>query len=233
MSHRQSNTLGLVGFILSIVGLLSAGCLSPLGLLLSLIGLFKEPRGFAIAGLILGLIGSAGFIIFGLVFGTFLFAGIVIAAAGGAAMLGAFGQVSEFQSSLDEYYEANGVYPYALEEIDMDLTNLENVYGGGWAYERSEDGQSFSIDGPGPDGQRGTEDDFSLDVDPSSIVLRKGEQEIHSIQRDLLNINLPDINANEPPPTPPSESDTPPPAPDDSDAGSPSQPDAPSPPAQR
>ncbi len=55
---RQSNTLGLIGFIIS----LSGCCLvitAPLGLLLSFFALFKAPRLFAILGTIIGLIGTA------------------------------------------------------------------------------------------------------------------------------------------------------------------------------
>jgi hypothetical protein len=46
---KQSNTLGVVGFVLSVTC-----CLAPLGFLLSLIAVFKPPRGFAIAGLLIG-----------------------------------------------------------------------------------------------------------------------------------------------------------------------------------
>lgn len=55
---QTSNTIGTAGFITSIVGLLTCGCLSPLGLLFSLLGLLSRPRGFAFAGTILGVIGS-------------------------------------------------------------------------------------------------------------------------------------------------------------------------------
>ncbi len=57
--HPQpTNNLGLAGFITSLLGILSCGVLAPIGLLLSLIGLTKQPRGFAIAGTIIGLLGS-------------------------------------------------------------------------------------------------------------------------------------------------------------------------------
>ena len=59
----EKNNIGLTGFILSIVAIVIS--LVPivgwlcwlLGLILSIIGLFKKPRGFAIAGLIISLIG--------------------------------------------------------------------------------------------------------------------------------------------------------------------------------
>lgn len=56
--EQPSNGLGVAGFVLSLVGFLSCGLLSPLALLLSFIALFKPPRGLAIAGFVLGLVGS-------------------------------------------------------------------------------------------------------------------------------------------------------------------------------
>lgn len=53
-----SNGLGTAGFIVSLVGLFTGGILSPLGLLLSFIALFRRPRGMATAGFIIGMIGS-------------------------------------------------------------------------------------------------------------------------------------------------------------------------------
>lgn len=52
------NNLGLAGFIVSLVGFVGCGILAPVGLILSVIGLKREPRGFAIAGTVLGALGS-------------------------------------------------------------------------------------------------------------------------------------------------------------------------------
>src|SRR3954462_5124305 len=61
-----TNGLGLAGFITSLVGIVTCGVLSPVGLLLSLIGLLKSPRGFAVAGTVLGLIGSVWAVVAGI-----------------------------------------------------------------------------------------------------------------------------------------------------------------------
>src|SRR5688572_12689736 len=53
-----SNGMGMAGFIVSLIGLLTCGLLAPIGLLLSLLGLLKRPRGFALAGLIISVIGT-------------------------------------------------------------------------------------------------------------------------------------------------------------------------------
>ena len=64
--QNPRNGLGLAGFITSIVGWITFGLLCPIGLLLSIIALFKAPRGFAIAGLVIGVLGSAFLWVFGL-----------------------------------------------------------------------------------------------------------------------------------------------------------------------
>src|SRR5688572_31071314 len=61
----SSNGLGVAGLIVSIVGWLTCGLLCPIGVLLSLFGLFKRPRGLAIAGLVVGLAGSLFLVVFG------------------------------------------------------------------------------------------------------------------------------------------------------------------------
>ncbi len=48
------NGFGLAGFIISLVSVLTVFLLAPLGLILSLIGLRKAPRGLAIAGAVIG-----------------------------------------------------------------------------------------------------------------------------------------------------------------------------------
>jgi len=60
---RQSNGCGIAGFVLALIALFLGAIpvvgwiLWILGLVLSFVGLFKSPRGLAIAGLIISLIG--------------------------------------------------------------------------------------------------------------------------------------------------------------------------------
>jgi hypothetical protein len=59
---KQSNGLGVAGFVLALLGLILSWLpvvgwiLSPLGFILSLVGVFKKPKGLAIAGLIISLV---------------------------------------------------------------------------------------------------------------------------------------------------------------------------------
>lgn len=66
VNQAQANDIGVAGFVLSLIGFLTCGCLSPLGLILSVAGLSREPRGLAIAGTVLGGLGSAWIVIIGL-----------------------------------------------------------------------------------------------------------------------------------------------------------------------
>ncbi len=62
-SRPANNSLGVAGLLVSIAGFFTCGLLSPIGLLLSLAGLLKAPRGAAIAGSVLGLFGSGVFVL--------------------------------------------------------------------------------------------------------------------------------------------------------------------------
>lgn len=68
-----TNVLGVAGFVLSVLGFLSCGLLSPIGLVLSFCGMFDKPKGLATAGLIIGFLGSSWLIIGVLVLGLIPF----------------------------------------------------------------------------------------------------------------------------------------------------------------
>ena len=55
-SKNQTNNLGLAGFIVSLVAILFTP-LWVVSLIISFMGLFKKPRGFAIAGFLISLFG--------------------------------------------------------------------------------------------------------------------------------------------------------------------------------
>ena len=61
----ERNTIGLIGLVLSLLGLLTCGLLSPLGLVTSLVGLVRAPRMWAIWGVVLGVVGTIWFFWYG------------------------------------------------------------------------------------------------------------------------------------------------------------------------
>lgn len=140
-AKTSSNTLGLVGFIL-------AFCVSPLGFLLSLIALRKAPRGFAIAGVLIGLLG------------TVIWAGVGYFGfkVGGAAIKAS--QTSEAlvsaQSALEASKTPGGEYPSDLSGI----AGGTDAWGHAFEYERAEDGKGYLLVSKGADGQAGTADDI-------------------------------------------------------------------------
>jgi len=97
---QSTNGLGTAGFIISLFGLLTCGILAPIGLMFSLVGLVKAPRGFAIAGSVLGALGSLWF----LVAGFALITGCLgLGAATGAAV------------NVSDHYARHGILPDADE----------------------------------------------------------------------------------------------------------------------
>lgn len=82
-----TNGLGTAGFICSLLGIVTCGLLSPIGLLFSVLGIFRAPRGMAFAGGVLGAIGS-----------------VWLALVGGTLILGIIGagEAAKMQRELDK-----------------------------------------------------------------------------------------------------------------------------------
>lgn len=144
--HRPSNAMGIAGLTTSIIGVLTCGMFSPFGLFLSLIGLFKAPRGNAIAGTLLGGFGS-------LIFATFFMYGFF---SGFSTAI----ELEDAAEHIDGYYYTAGDYP-SPEEADTLLWGHEDAWGQPLRYERRwPDG--FEIRSAGLDGAFDTADDHAL-----------------------------------------------------------------------
>ncbi len=134
---KPSNPIGIVGFVL-------AFCLSPIGLIISIVGLAKEPRGFAIAGVFVGLIGS---VIWGIL-------GFGIWMVGPIAM-----QIAEVVTDREEIgaaiarYQANndGAMPDDLAALNLPAGVEMDPWGTEYRFEGRDDG-SWALIVAGPDG---------------------------------------------------------------------------------
>ncbi len=73
IAHQDTNAIGTVGFVISLLGVISCGLLGPIGLIFSLIGLMYRPKEMAIAGTIFGLLGSLWLFFFGFAFITAMY----------------------------------------------------------------------------------------------------------------------------------------------------------------
>ncbi|MEZ6241521.1 MAG: type II secretion system protein GspG [Phycisphaerales bacterium] len=169
MSNPQrggSNGLGIAGFIVSLVGILSCGFLSPIGLLFSFFALFKRPRGFAIAGFILGLIGSLWIIIIlVIIFAIFGLSIAAVSSMGLGGMIEVIGDSIKIHGAVVQYYNTNGAVPSTLSVLSLDSDTLTDPWGNPYRYEIDVDGRHYTISTSGADGVWDTDDDFSFDQD--------------------------------------------------------------------
>ncbi len=195
-----SNALGIAGFITSVLGLLTGGCLSPIGLLLSFIALFRAPRGFAIAGTIIGFIGSLGFIILGFVLGAVVLlltavgiAGIAtVAQAGGLDGLNTVARFKEVGEAVVDHREYTGAFPASLDQLqpgELSSYEITDPWGTPIEYTLVNDGAGFALTSAGPDRALATSDDYSFTFDGNTIrvILNGEEHEIEGLGQIIKN----------------------------------------------
>lgn len=166
--HVQSipaaaNGLGVASFICSLVGLVSCGLLSPIGLLLSIPALFIRPRGFAIAGLVLGLIGSFWLLV-AVIFSSMIFGFLAIAmAAIGAEGLEAGVEMAKIATRVNAVERKTHALPADLASVPgIRKEALVDPWGNPYRYVVGADGKSFTITCDGADGKPETADDIRL-----------------------------------------------------------------------
>jgi hypothetical protein len=159
-----SNTLGLAGFVTSLVGfVVTGGILCPIGLILSLVALRRAPRGFAIAGVVIGVVGSCGGCFFALLVLPMLLlilaSGVTVAAAlgfiaaGGAPALETFAHMVRVNEAVSKFVEVRGVAPSSLSELKIDPAMLIDGWGTPLQYQSSDapDKICWTLQSAGPD----------------------------------------------------------------------------------
>lgn len=153
--REPSNSLGLAGFICSLVGIFSCGLLSPIGAVLSFFGLFRPPRALAIAGFIIGLAGSVWVIIAVFVIGV----GAVLAALGWNQFETTV-QMAKIGGAVEQYRSTNGVLPPSLDALPQTSElKLTDPWGRPYRYHPDPATNGFTLSSDGPDGTPGTADD--------------------------------------------------------------------------
>lgn len=196
----KTNTLGVAGFICSLVGLFTGGhVLSPVGLVLSLIALGRQPRGFAIAGLILGLVGTCGWLVVFIAIG-----GLVLAFIALALGIGLFAlndpekaeitlEMGSIAAAVEKERDDTGYLPAAITSLGLDQGALEDPWGNPYIYTFLADEPGYDIVSHGKDGTAGTSDDIKLstlgdmwknyfqasgDDENGTVTLRMGDRSI-------------------------------------------------------
>lgn len=159
------NYLGTTGLVFSILGLVTCGALSPIGLLLSVIGLTGKRRGGAIAGVLLSLLGLA-------IPGAFLFSAIreerdrhrehVVQQARAT--------LESARVKIDEKRAEEKVLP---DGVAGNKLLLEQGFRDPWnsdlRYELHDDEKSYSLRSPGPDARFDTPDDVSISIGADAL----------------------------------------------------------------
>ncbi len=182
------NTVGLIGFIVSLIGLVSCGCLAPVGALISLAGMTREPRGFAIAGLVIGIVGMAPFFLIAVPFLLAIIAGGTMAALNPQmnpprvvpnAPAPAAGQVivrsAQEQITNSRFLEAeNRLRNYAEIPTEAEgnraIAGLTDGWGGRIHYVVVDDGTAWELRSDGPDRIPGTPDDMTFPDRPGAAA---------------------------------------------------------------
>lgn len=202
---QQTNGLGLAGFICSLVGFCTGGLLSPIGLILSLIALGKQPRGFAIAGVIIGALGSCGIIIAVIFFPVALVG--LLGALGVASMMGPDFEVrmdtEVIRTAVADIQQDTGRIPITVDEL-ADIPEFLRLDPWDRPYSIYQiPTNDFVIVSYGEDGQPGTDDDWFLRSTSDDVERGPGWQTL------VLPAPAPGSSA----PAPGNGSPTPPPAP--------------------
>lgn len=154
----ETNTPGLIGFILSLCGL-ACGVMFPVGFIVSLFGLGKEPKGFAIAGTIIGAVGSLLILAVLLLYGAMFAACIGFGATAARFTIETQTAFDDAKATIDEYEMANGELPD--EETGNQLiadADIKDGWGRNVRYETTEEGD-YVIRSAGADGDFDTIDD--------------------------------------------------------------------------
>ena len=175
------NGMAIAGFVLSIVGLLSCCLTSPIGLILSIIGMKKtDQQGLAIAGLVLGILGTLGLI------AIVAYIVIVMVFLGGVAFW-----ATEAIGTASERARTNQAMDVARSTIESNVSRTRSLpsdssgtsmvvrHRDAWnrslRYERLGNNR-YQIISSGPDKQFDTRDDIKKTFSSSNATSHKSHQ---------------------------------------------------------
>ncbi|MCL4211241.1 MAG: type II secretion system protein GspG [Phycisphaeraceae bacterium] len=164
-----SNGLGVAAFVCSLIGLFTGGLLSPIGLILGLVALGRPPRGLAIAGVVLGFLGTCGGLILFLIFGAALLAilgiGVLAFTLANAEKVEVSADMAQIAAQVLDYREKNdGVLPATLTILHgLRADALVDPWGRTYRYILDDElDMGFDVISDGEDGRPETLDDIRL-----------------------------------------------------------------------
>ena len=199
---QEANVTGIVGFVVSLLGIVTCGLISPVALLINGIGLMMKPRGFAIAGTVLSLIGTAFLATIGYgIVASVLF--VKEAAQELGHSLETVASLEEGRQEIESYRSENGSYPDAVKGNEL-VMDIEDGWDRSILYGVEDDG-SFVLRSSGEDGEFHTDDDITsthtqqgvwetnidtegIDFGEGGITIRGGD-DIVEFGPDGINVN--------------------------------------------
>lgn len=155
MAPIQTNGVGTAALIMSIIGLVFP-LFSVIALICGLIGIFSQPRGNAVAGIIVSLVT----ILLWVALWVFVLGGMVMACLGLAQLgpvIATHATMFEIQVEMVEFHEDNDHWP-TLVEFEDKFGHRNDGWGNPFSLEL--DGQFAILVSDGPDGIPGTDDDI-------------------------------------------------------------------------
>ena len=168
---RERNGLGVVGFLIALVGLfIPTGVVALLGLLISLVALGRAPRAFAGLGVIIGLFGTAIWLALMVlaVFGVLAAGAVAVVFAAGAFIL-TQPEIIEVTSDMlnttivvAEYEKEHDELPEDVSALGLGVSTQTDPWGNAYQYMLVDVEPGFDIVSSGGDGEFGTDDDMAL-----------------------------------------------------------------------
>ena len=168
---RERNGLGMVGFLIALVGLvIPTGIVALLGLMISLVALGRAPRAFAGLGVITGLFGTVIWLVITIiaVFGM-LIAGVVTVVFGAGAFILTQPEIIEVTSDMlnttmvvVEYEKEHDELPADLAVLGLGVSTQTDPWGRAYQLRLVDADPGFDIVSSGSDGEFDTEDDMAL-----------------------------------------------------------------------
>ena len=168
---RESNGLGVVGFLIALVGLvIPTGIVALLGLMISLVALGRAPRAFAGLGVITGLLGTVIWLVLAIVaiFGM-LIAGAVAVVFGAGAFILTQPEIIEVTSDMlnttmvvVEYEKEHDELPADIAALGLGVSTQTDPWGNAYQYKLVDAEPGFDIVSSGSDGEFDTDDDMAL-----------------------------------------------------------------------
>ncbi|MFG0256638.1 MAG: DUF4190 domain-containing protein [Phycisphaerales bacterium JB043] len=168
--YPSQNNIGITGFVVSLLGIFTLGILSPIGFIISMMGLTRAPRGFAIAGVIIGLIGSIELFAVILIVTAIAGAGLMVFLMFmgfkefGVEGLETFADSAEIVHQIVLYEKEHNALPASIDDLALEEKTLTDYWGNPYIITLDTPARRMTITTYGEDGQPDGDTDTTLSL---------------------------------------------------------------------